>query len=131
MANILETRDLLITHLYNNWIATDIAWPNKIYTSTSDTPFIKPFFSGGKGFDLEIGKDGADLGIFTFFIDIFTPLDSGDRTGLEYGEQLRTLFYDFDENDINLEAPAIIALGENSGFYQTRFSIPVKIIYYP
>jgi len=131
MATILETRDYLIEHLYNNWIDTDVAWPNKIYNPSSDTAFIKPFFAGGSSKDLEIGINGADQNSFTFFVDIFVPLNTGNRQGLIFAEKLRTLFLDFDKKDINLIAPTITELGENSGFYQIRFSTYIILIYYP
>ncbi len=131
MATILETRDYLIKHLYDNWTDTAVAWPNKTYDSSPDTAFIKPFFSGGSSKDLEIGKRGADQNSFTFFIDIFVPVNTGNRQGLTYAESLRTLFLDFDKKDINLFAPKIIELGENSGFYHIRFSTYTVVIFYP
>ena len=131
MATILETRDYLIEHLYNNWTDTEVAWPNKTYNPSSDTAFIKPFFAGGNSKDLEIGINGADQNSFTFFIDIFVPLNTGNRQGLIYAENLRNLFLNFDKKDINLTAPIITELGENSGFYQIRFSTYIILIYYP
>jgi hypothetical protein len=29
MATILETRDYLVKHLYDNWTDTAVAWPNE------------------------------------------------------------------------------------------------------
>ena len=131
MTTMLETRDIILSYLYDNWTATDISWPNKTYNPGVNTSFIKIFFTGGRSVDLEIGIKGADLNSFTTFIDVFVPINTGNRQSLTYADELRTLFINFDHNDIQLKAPAIIELGENSGFYQTRVSIPTRILFYP
>lgn len=129
--NPLELRDTVVEHLYNNWTSTDISWANKTYSPSAGTDWIKLIIINGFSRDLEIGRGGADLNACSVIIDIFTPVNSGNRQGLIYAEQIRSLFYDLDIRDVTFEAMEISELGENEGFYQVRCSFSTKVIYYP
>ncbi len=129
--NPLQLRDTVVGHIYNNWSSTEVAWPNKSYTPSPNTDWIKLIIRNGFSTDLEIGRDGADLNACTVIIDIFTPVNSGNRNGLVYAEEIRALFYALDVDDVTFEAMEINEYGENEGFYQTRCSFSTKVIYYP
>jgi len=129
--NSLELRDAVVGLLYGSWKSTDIAWPNKTYNPSPDTAWIKLIIRNGKSRDLEIGRDGADLNACTVIIDVYTPVNSGNRNALTYAEAIRVLFRTLDIDDVTFEAMEINEYGETEGFYQTRCSFSTKVIYYP
>jgi len=73
---------------------------------------------------VNVGMPGYHRTRGTIIIQIFTPLNSGNRTALSYGDTLGDLFRDKQFNGITCREAHVEDIGEFNGRWQTNLVVP-------
>jgi hypothetical protein len=112
--------------LIANWATTVIDInPNADFKPPAyDTAWIKLRIFNEKTDRTNVGNPGCHRTIGTIIIQIFTPLNSGTRTAIGYGDTLAEIFRDQQFNGITCREAHVEDVGEMDGRWQTNLIVP-------
>lgn len=113
-------------HLNDSWDTTDIAWPNRSYTPTTGTAWVRLSILPGQGFVDEIGNTTAAAGHRNGVVKIgvFVPLDSGSMTASDYAGQIEAIFRRADVDGVYFDEPYSTVNGSDGSWYQITCNCP-------
>jgi hypothetical protein len=112
--------------LQANWATTTIDInPNVDFTQPEhDTAFIRLRVMNEPSRRVNIGQPACVRNFGMIAINIFVPLNTGNRTGLSYGDTLAELFREVQFNGITTRQPTVSDVGEYEGRYQVNMLVP-------
>ena len=123
-----EARQAIIGRLYNNWSATDVAWPKHPYDPSVGTAYIKPMIRFGRAYDGENAQDGVGYVAGVLLIEINIPKTGGDKDGYTYGDSLTTLFRRYVEQGLIFDDPTVEEGEATKSFYVYNFTVGFHVI---
>jgi len=89
----LEVRDSLITQFNASWATkTDVAWPNRPFDVDVQTEFARFSVQMGTSFEGEKTDVGIGWRIGVVYVDVFVPVEQGDRRALHLATQAEAIF---------------------------------------
>lgn len=119
------TRDIE-ARLAANWATTVIDMnENADFTPPGyDTPYVKLRILNESTERKNIGNPGLHRTMGTIAVNVFTPKNTGTRTGQGYAETIGALFRDQQFNGITCREAHVTDIGEYEGRWQTNVLIP-------
>jgi len=123
-----------------NWTTTQIAWPNRDFTPPQRAAWLAVSIQSGDAAQLELGQSATHRhpGIAT--VQVFVPVNWGDKTALDIADEVAALFR---RQRVNLEddqsrvlgtvvfrSPAVRTIGVDGAFFQVNVSVPFVRDYY-
>lgn len=129
---IADLRRVVGTLLRDNWSRSDVAWPNRSYDPTDETPFIKVFILPGAAMTMEIGASNVlerEVGIIS--IEVNVPVNSGEAEMDSMLDELAGIFRRVAEQGasqerIQFRSPSFVELGIDGSWYQRSCDIPYQ-----
>lgn len=122
-----DIRQAFFTQIKDNWLTTDVAWPNFSYDPDSEVAWIKPWVTMGSTFLGESSDQGVGIRYGILGISIYMPVDKGTRTGNEYATTLEALLSMKDLSGIITNRPTTLEIGINTiselNFYRIDVSV--------
>lgn len=127
MVNLDKVRQLVETTIKNNWTATPIAYDNVSFKATIGQSFIAPKVLFGSGSQVSLGTSNV-LNRWTgvIQIDIFTPINIGTKTALDYANTLIGYFYHYDNEGLVCFTGSVGELGKDGEWYRVVVTIPFQ-----
>jgi hypothetical protein len=121
-----EIEAALRQYFYTNWDATPVAWPNRDYTPTTGTAWVRFYPVLGDTFSDEVGGTGGEAGHrnLVLKIQVFTPLDSGTVAGADLAGQIESLFRRQNISGVYIDEPYTNYNGSDGAWYQQTVNIP-------
>lgn len=106
----------------DNWISTKIAYEN---VPLNPKPDPTDSWIQVKVFDdvstrITIGAGGTHRQTGTLVIEIYTPLNEGNRSAKDYGDTLAALFRDVQFNGLTFREANVITAGQQEGWFKVN-----------
>lgn len=119
-------RSSMASYLSASWATcTDISWPNIVFTPEEGSSWIRPIIKMGNTYEGELGETGVGVRNGVLMISVFTPLDSGTKTGYDLAGRLETAFRRrITSEGIMFGEPNTTEVGKDpNGFYHHLMSV--------
>lgn len=118
------------SRLSTNWSATTISYPNvEFRPPQGDVSWIRLTIQDGDSFQASMG---AAANIYrhpgAIIVNIFTPLNQGDKLALQYADSISAIFRSWQDNGsgIRCGAPQVRQLGPDDKWYHVTVSVPFE-----
>lgn len=121
-----EIETAVRTLFSSGWSTTDIAWPNRSYTPTTGTSWVRVSIHLGQAFEDEVGNTTAAAGHRNGVVKIgvFVPLNSGSMTASTYAGQIEAIFRRKDQDGVYFGEPYSTNNGSDGAWYQITVNAP-------
>ena len=119
------TRDIE-SRLVSNWATTviDINTNADFTPPPYDTAYVKLRLFNEQTQRKNVGNPGLHRTMGTIIVQVFTPKNTGTRTGQEYAETIGAIFRDQQFSGITCREAHVEDVGEYEGRWQTNVIIP-------
>ena len=122
MADWSSINNAFTNRLSTNWSTTDVAWDNVPYESTEGQEWVRAVLLPVTTENAAMGTAKKHYGIF--WLQVFTPLNSGTGRGYELAEMLDGIFGNSNFDDVVCYASEITRTGDDgNGWYQTDVKV--------
>ena len=117
-------RNVVETHLQDNWTQTPIQWENVHFEPIEGQSFIAPVIVPTSGIQISLG--GVALNRWEGFIDIsvFIPMNQGSKTGNDLADALIKLFYHYTEQGVSFYTGYAKPTGSTESWWKINVTIP-------
>lgn len=122
----LETiRQKIYNFIQASWgTATLVAYPNREFIPPQNASWIRPVIKVPMTSVGEIGEDGVGLRDGLLMISVFTPANTGMKTGATFADRLEALFRRKEIDDIWFDEPNSNPVGiDDSGYYHILMTV--------
>lgn len=119
------TRDIE-ARLVANWSTTaiDINENTDFDPPAYDVPYVKLRILEESTRRVNIGNPAVHRSVGTIAVQVFTPTNTGTRTGQGHAETIGAIFHDQQFNGITCREALVTDFGEYEGRWQTNVLIP-------
>ena len=105
-----------------NWSTTDIAWPNRKYTPTQGTAWVRFTILGADAYQRALQGARRSLGVV--IVEIYVPEGNGCGTARSYADSICNIFRRIQVDGILFREPrAREATSQEAGWYKWMVEI--------
>ena len=124
---INQIREIVETHLQNNWIETPISFENVHFEQQDGQPFIEVMLMPDSGEQASLGDNNA-LNRWTgsILIGVHVPIGQGSAAAFRLADNLLRLFYHFKQGGFFTLTGNSVPSGETGSWYKVDVSIPYQ-----
>jgi hypothetical protein len=111
------------------WTTTQICYPNDKFTPPPKASWVRLVIQAGDSAQIELGGEkNTHRHPGLVILQVFTPLEWGDKTALDYADQLAALFrrktVSFTGGSIVFRSPTVREVGPDAAYFQVNVSVP-------
>jgi hypothetical protein len=118
----------LATLIKGNWTHGPIAYPNRQFSPPKNATWLRYSTTFGNTYEAEKGDDGLGMRIGTLHLQLFTSINTGNRVGLGYSDELEGIFRRYSIDGLWFGEPTTYEIGnEPGGYYQININVPFTV----
>lgn len=113
------------TRLVSQWSTTPIAWPNRSYTPTQGTPFVRLTLRNGTALQPALGLLSHERVPGVALIEVYVPADERDNVARSYVDSLTAIFRRVTVDDLVFLTPSAREKStQEAGWYSWLIECP-------
>ena len=119
-------RQIVETHLKDNWTQTPISFENVYFEQQDGQPFIEVIIMPDTGNQASLGEKALNRWTGSIIISVYVPLGQGSSAAFRLADDITQLFYRFTEDGFTAWTAHTVPSEELGQWYKVDVNIPYQ-----